>query len=288
MTDVDWGEPRNVTEPDDMSDFAPRKETFGLKPDGGDPLTRTVFVSKRKDADPHKPDPAVIIIHEIPGITPQVLRFARWVRNAGFTVYLPSLFGNPGQPVDGAYSAVSIARCCIAREFHVLASDHHSPIVEWLKRLAAKVHGECGGKGVGALGMCITGNFAMSMMIEPAVRAPVLCQPSLPFGHKGGIHASCKDVVQVRDRLEREDLTVKGYRFKGDDYSKPERFDDYRAVLGDRFDGDQLDDKDAKKDGVSKNPHSVVTTHLIFDPVNGSVTMDKVREIIAFFKLRLT
>ena len=113
-----------------------------------------------------------------------MLRFARWVRNVGFTVYLPSLFGNPGQPVDGAYSAVSIARCCIAREFHVLASDHHSPIVEWSEAPRSESSRRMRRQGVGALGMCITGNFAMSMMIEPDVRAPVLCQPSLPFGLK--------------------------------------------------------------------------------------------------------
>src|SRR5262249_4368680 len=136
-----------INEPDAMEDFRPpRAETFDLK--AGDPLTRDVYVSGQ--------GPGVIIIHEIPGITPEVLRFARWVRGAGFRVYLPPLFGHPGRPNSHAYGNTSIAQICIAREFQVwLSSNHHSPVVEWLKQLAAKVYAECGGKGVGALGMCI-------------------------------------------------------------------------------------------------------------------------------------
>ena len=123
--------------------------------------------------------PGVIIIHEIPGITPEVARFARWVRDAGFTVYLPSLFGKPGKPNSKGYTNASIFRVlCIAREFKILAANEHSPVVDWLKQLAAQAHRESGGKGVGALGMCLTGNFAISMMVEPSVLAPVLCQPA--------------------------------------------------------------------------------------------------------------
>jgi dienelactone hydrolase len=126
--------------------------------------------------------PAVIVIHEIPGLHPQVLRFASRVADAGMTVLCPSLFGDPGREVSRGYAAASIVKAiCIRREFNVWASDRSSPIVDWLRALAAWAHGECGGAGVGAIGMCFTGGFALAMMTEPAVVAPALSQPSLPL-----------------------------------------------------------------------------------------------------------
>jgi dienelactone hydrolase len=263
---------RGVSETwDKLADFQPRSFTF-------DGLERTVFVAGA--------GPAVIIIHEIPGITPEVLRFARWVRDAGFTTYLPSLFGKPGKPNSQTYIWGSIAHIlCIAREFKVWAADEHSPIVDWLKQLAKQAHGECGGRGAGALGMCITGNFALSMMVEPAVRAPVLCEPSVPPNNQHGIHASREDVAIVRARLEQEDLTMLGYRFEGDPVCKAARFEAISAALGPRFKGEALPDAAAKPDTFRKHPHSVVTTHLIDEA--GSLTRAKVDEIIAFFKARL-
>jgi dienelactone hydrolase len=255
-----------------LEDFKRRDVTF-------DGLKRKVFVSGA--------GPAVIIIHEIPGITPEVARFARWVRDAGFTVYLPSLFGKPGKPNSPGYVNASIFRVlCIAREFKILNSaDEHSPVVDWLKQLAAVAHAECGGKGVGALGMCLTGNFALSMMVEPSVRAPVLCQPSVPVNDPAGMHASPEDMATVHERMEREDLTLRGYRFAGDKYCKAARFEAFSAALGSRFVGEVLPDSAAKPDTFNANPHSVVTTHLVDEA--GSPTRQKVDEIIAFFKLRL-
>lgn len=256
---------------DDLADFSRRELMFKNE-------RRPVYVAGS--------GPAVIVIHEIPGITPEVARFARWVRDAGFTVYMPSLLGHPGKPNSQGYITNSILRVCIAREFHVLASNHSSPIVDWLKLLAAAALKECGGKGVGAIGMCLTGNFAMSMMVEPAVRAPVLCQPSLPASNPGGLHATPEDVAIVRERLEREDLTIKAYRFAGDPACKAARFEAFEQAFGDRFDGETLPDSAAKPDTFRPKPHSVVTTHLIDE--QGSLTRQKVDEIIAFFKLRLT
>src|SRR5689334_2987729 len=115
--------------------------------------------------------PAVVVMPEMPGISPDVARFARWVRAAGFTVHLPSLFG-----VDGAYPTTEeggriMQRACISKEFRAFAGGGTSPIVDWLRALARQLHVECGGPGVGAVGMCFTGNFALSMTLEPAVIA---------------------------------------------------------------------------------------------------------------------
>src|SRR6201986_5214231 len=125
--------------------------------------------------------PAVIVIHEMPGLHPLVIRFADRVAEAGMTVFLPSLFGTPGKPVSRNYAlGQMLANICIHREFNVWSTQKSSPIVEWLRALSRKAHAECGGRGVGAVGMCFTGGFALAMMTEPSVVAPVLSQPSMP------------------------------------------------------------------------------------------------------------
>ena len=58
--------------------------------------------------------PGVIVVHEIPGITPLVARFANEVVDAGFTVVMPSLIGTPGKPASVVYGTVSMARLCIS------------------------------------------------------------------------------------------------------------------------------------------------------------------------------
>jgi dienelactone hydrolase len=229
--------------------------------------------------------PAVIVMTEMPGISPHVARFARWIRDSGFTVWMPSLFGSDGRPLSTLYAVSSIARACISAEFRAFAANASSPVTAWLRALAAHAHPLCGGRGVGAIGMCFTGNFALSMMLEPAVRAPVLAQPSLPLGQAGGMHIAPDELARVKERLEREDLTVRAYRFAGDRLCRAERFAAYQAALGDRFEPRVLPDSAANPDSPMKNPHSVVTLHLIDE--EGQPTVQARDEIIAFFRERL-
>ncbi|MCW5892639.1 MAG: dienelactone hydrolase family protein [bacterium] len=229
--------------------------------------------------------PAVIVMAEMPGISPYVARFARWVRDAGFTVWMPSLFGEPGRAISPLYGASTILRACISREFAALAANRSSPVIDWLRALAAHAHPLCGGRGVGAIGMCFTGNFALSMMLEPAVRAPVLSQPSLPIFQKGGMHIAPGELAAVKARMEREDLTVLAYRFAGDAFCRAERFAAYEAALGDRFQGRVLPDSAAGPNKHMKNPHSVVTLHLVDEA--GQPTVQARDDILAFFAQRL-
>ncbi len=131
--------------------------------------------------------PAVIVVHEIPGITPKVTAFANDVVDAGFTVVMPSLVGTPGRDVSGPYLAASMVKVCISKEFTHWAMNETSPIIAWLRALARSLHLELGGPGVGAIGMCFSGGFALGMMVDDVMVAPVLSQPSLPFAvGKGG------------------------------------------------------------------------------------------------------
>jgi dienelactone hydrolase len=239
--------------------------------------TKLVFVAGK--------GPAVIVMSEMPGISPHVARFARFVRDAGFTVWMPNLFGDPGRPVSIGYGMSSIAKACVSREFRAFAANASSPVSQWMRALAAHAHPLCGGKGVGAIGMCFTGNFALSLMLEPAMLAPVLSQPSLPFFPASGMHIAPDELAAVKKRLEAEDLTVLAYRFEGDALCRRERFDAYQKALGDRFVGRVLPDSSANPNAPMKNPHSVVTLHLVDRA--GEPTRQAVDEILGFFGQRL-
>jgi len=229
--------------------------------------------------------PAVIVMTEMPGISPEVARFARFVRAAGFTVWMPNLFGDPGRVPTIGNGALTILRACVSREFRAFAANASSPVTQWLRALAAHAHPLCGGKGVGAIGMCFTGNFALSMMLEPAMLAPVLSQPSLPMGQAAGMHIAPDELAAVKKRMDAEDLTVLAYRFEGDSFCRAQRFSAYQQALGDRFEGRVLPDSAANPDAMMKNPHSVVTAHLIDEA--GQPTRAAVDEILAFFQSRL-
>ena len=210
--------------------------------------------------------PAVIVMTEIPGITPQVARFAQWVADAGFSVFMPQLIGTPMKPITRSRALLEIARVCISREFRVLAANESSPIVDWLRALARDAHAQCGGPGVGAVGMCLTGNFALSMMLDAPVLAPVLSQPSLPGGFtakaRAALHASPAAIAAAHEKIDQHGARILGLRFHGDPMCPPERFKRLREEFGDAFEGIEIDSKHANPDAM-KPAHSVLTTHLI-------------------------
>lgn len=267
---------RSMKEDDLLEDFTQREITLNG-------LTKRVHVTGS--------GPAVIVMAEMPGISPHVARFARWVRDAGFTVYMPSLFGRDGVVASAEEGAQIFQRACVSAEFRALAANQSSPVTQWLRALARLAHEECGGPGVGAIGMCFTGNFALSMMLEPSVLAPVLSQPSLPLNDPASIEIAPDEVKAVRERLEREDLTVLAYRFEGDKFCMAQRFAAYAEALGDRFEGRVLPDDAANTDlppfFASHVPgaHSVVTAHLIDE--EGQPTIAARDEILSFFERRL-
>jgi dienelactone hydrolase len=232
--------------------------------------------------------PAVVVMHEIPGITPQVIRFADWVVEAGFRVYMPELVGTAGREVSWPYMLESTARVCISREFKVLAAHESSPVTDWLRALVRHAHREAGGKGVGAIGMCLTGNFALALMMEPALMAPVLSQPSLPgsvdASRRAALHISPQELQCVRERCARGDKVL-GLRFTGDPMCPPERFATLRRELGDAFEGIEIADRHANPDAVLPTPHSVVTNHLI--DRDGEPTRQAADRVIGFFRERL-
>lgn len=268
---------RSMKVDDPLEDFAAREITL-------DGVTKKVYGAGN--------GPAVIVMAEMPGISPHVARFARWIRDAGFTVYMPSLFGRDGAVPAADEGAEVLRRACMSTEFRALKGGESSPVTQWLRALARHAHQECGGPGVGAIGMCFTGNFALTMMLEPAMLAPVLAQPSLPLKEPAGLEIAPDEIAAVRERLKRENLTVLAYRFEGDQICRAERFAAYASALGDRFLARELPDSAANPDVAPffarrvPFPHSVVTQHLIDEA--GQPTIAARDEILKFFTMRLT
>jgi dienelactone hydrolase len=214
--------------------------------------------------------PGVVLVHEIPGITPEVIRFADDVVARGYTVVMPSLFGRPGASATPGEIVRSIGQVCINREFVKLRAGVTSPVTHWLRSLARSLHAELGGPGVGALGMCLTGGFALAMMVDESVAAPVVAQPSLPAAlgavGKADLGLSPADLAAVRRRVA-EGCPVLGVRYR-DDPATGTRFETLATEFGGDFIRVELEGKG----------HATLTAH------RQQVAVDRV---LAFFDERL-
>lgn len=232
--------------------------------------------------------PAVVVIHEVPDLHPGVIAFGRRLVDAGYTVYLPSLFGRAGAPVTNLALARAAVEVCVSREFAILG-NRTSRVVTWLRALAAAAHAQCGGPGVGAVGMCFTGGFALAMAVEPAVLAPVLSQPSLPApitrGKRAALGIDRADLDAIRQRTREDGLCALGLRFSGDVACSAARFDTLRRELGDAFTGIEIDSSPGNPHRIAKGAHSVLTVDLVDEP--GHPTRDALDEVMAFLAERL-
>lgn len=228
--------------------------------------------------------PAVVVIHEVPGITPEVRRFAKRVEDAGFSVFMPSLFGTPGKQFTGSYAGGQVLRACIQREFAALRANGSSPVVDFLRGLLRAAHEETGAS-VGAIGMCLTGNFALALAVDDIVAAPVLSQPSLPFPLSGSLrralHLSDEDLEVVRGRVDEQALRILGLRFSEDSMCPAARFERLREAFGDGFEHVEIDSSRGNPHGIPGIAHSVVTKDLV--DKQGHPTRRALDRVLAFF-----
>jgi dienelactone hydrolase len=243
-------------------------------------LTRTVY---RKGTGT-----AVVVIHEIPGITPKVQAFAEQVVARGHTVFMPSLVGTPGKEPGVGYVAQSFFKVCVAKEFTNWALDSTSPVIDYLRDLARAAHAECGGPGVGAVGMCFSGGFALGMMLDDTTVAPVLSQPSMPFvlarSRAADINLSPADLERVKARAA-SGCEVLGLRFSGDKMVPDARWATLERTLGDRFIAVTLDSSPGNPHGHKARAHSVLTEDL--DDRPGTPTRAALDQVLDFFDAKL-
>jgi dienelactone hydrolase len=252
-----------------------------------DGFTRSTFTSEGKTRDVYRigSGPAVIVISEMPGITPKVAEFARKVAAIGCTAVMPRLFGTAGRTPTAGYTVTSLVPACVSGEFATFATGRTSPVTVWLRALAKQAHEECGGTGVGVVGMCFTGGFALAMMVDEVVLAPVLSQPSLPFAlsgkHKRDLGISDADLARVKER----DVCLLGLRFTGDSLSPPERFAHLKEELGDKFVAVELDSSPGNPYGHKGRAHSVLTEDL--QDREGTPTRAALDQVLDLFRSTL-
>ena len=171
--------------------------------------------------------PAVILLHELPGLTHETVEFAEWIADRGFHVVMPLLFGRPLQhPVLGL---LKFPILCIRREFNNFAAGRSSPITVLLRALCRKLHAEHGGPGVGAIGMCYTGGFVFAMMVEAALLAPVAAQPSLPLFQSNALDIEPEELAIASNRTD--SMSLLGLRFEEDFRCRAARFERLEASL---------------------------------------------------------
>ncbi|XXX76811.1 dienelactone hydrolase family protein [Sorangium sp. So ce134] len=232
--------------------------------------------------------PGVVILHELPGLIPEDIALGARVADAGFTVFMPSLIGTPGKRDSCLYIAEVGARLCISREFNNFATRRRSPITNWVRALARAMHAELGGPGVGAIGMCLTGNFALALMLDPILAAPVVCHPALPApctrAQRAALQLSDAELRIVRERVA-AGTPVLGLRFTEDRLCPKERFDRLTAELGDGFERIDIDSSEGNPYGIRRDAHSVLTRDLV--DRDGHPTREALARLLAFLREHL-
>jgi dienelactone hydrolase len=207
--------------------------------------------------------PGIVLMHEIPGMTPEVLRLGKLLSDEGFRVALPSLFGTDGEPGTPLLDAAQIVRMCVNAEFAVFAANDSSPIVDLLRELCKAIAGETHGN-VGAVGLCITGGFALSLTIgtNGVVQPPVMSEPSLPFPVPFTRNSAAMHLTQQeQSEIKRTRPQCVALRFTGDTLCRGVRFDAYETLLNDSLVRIEIPSPDATH-GIGAHAHSVLTQEL--------------------------
>ena len=233
--------------------------------------------------------PGVVLLPEIPGITPEVLGLGDHLVAAGFTVAIPSLFGQPGRPVSAGYALPTFARACITREFQAFARGADRPVAEYVRALARDLHQRAGGPGVGVIGMCFTGGFALASAVDPAVLAPVASQPSLPLplgaARRRDLGMSDREATAIRERISTDGLCLLGLRFSEDAMAPGDRFAALEQAFGAGWRAIRIDSAPGNAAGIGKREHSVLTSADVNTP--GHPTHEARAEVTAFLRDRL-
>ncbi len=247
-----------------LSDW--EKSAFSTDAVDGKPLAHDVYTKGE--------GPVVLIIQELPGIGEETKRLADDLIAAGFRVVLPHLFG----PIGRLSFAGNLARVfCMRREFAVFARRRTSPVVNWLRALGAEVKARYGVEGIGVIGMCLTGNFAISMMADDSVLAAVAAQPSLPLGSNRSLHMSSQDIADIRAGLDEKGAML-AYRFQGDKLCTHAKFEALDAAFNDDRERIRLRE-------IEGNKHSLLTVH--FNGEDGSPTFEALNEVMGYFADKL-
>ena len=234
--------------------------------------------------------PGVVLIPEMPGLTPGVLALGNHLVDNGFTVAAPSLFGTPGRPIKVPSYLVTMMRGCVMREFAGFATNADRPVAHYLRALARDLNERTPGNGVGVIGECFTGGFALAAAVDDSVLAPVLSQPSLPVpltpAQRRDPGLSEDELKIVERRAVDDGLCALGLRFSEDRVSPRERFTTLKNRLGDAFEVIEIDSRPGNAGGFSRMAHAVLTEEV--REVDGHPAYEARKRVVAFLTERLT
>ncbi|OBA76287.1 dienelactone hydrolase [Mycobacterium sp. 1554424.7] len=233
--------------------------------------------------------PSVVLIPEMPGLDPVSLGLGNHLVDNGFTVAAPSLFGEPGVHMTSGDAVVMMARACVAREFAAFAINANRPVAQYLRALARDLNHETPGRGVGVIGQCFTGGFALAAAGDDSVLAPVLAQPSLPIpitaSRRRDPGLSNHELAAVERRVAEEGLCALGLRFTNDWWVPVERFKTLKDRLGEAFEVIEIESHEGNDHGFKSSAHSVVTREL--REREGHPAFEARQRIVAYLNERL-
>lgn len=220
--------------------------------------------------------PPVLLLHELPGLTNDALDLAIRLSDDGFKVYLPVLFGTPGEraPVR------NFLRSCGGREFRCYDGDSSGRIVEWIRDLSRAIHESEPGRPMAAIGMCLTGSIPLELVADPWVVAPVLSQPALPLNGKSELATSALALECTNAR----GVKVLVFRFSEDKLSPPERLHALEAALPGLVEEDVIDSRPSNPYGISQKAHAVLSSE--YSPIKGHPTQQAYDKLLAYLRQR--
>ena len=234
--------------------------------------------------------PGVVLIPEMPGVHPGVLALGNHLVDNGFTVVIPSLYGTPGAPAMRPGMVPVLLRGCVAKEFAALATTRERPVANYLRALARDLNAKTPGKGVGVIGQCFSGGFALAAAVDDSVLAPVLSQPSVPLAltpkQKRDPGLSEREMKVIEKRAAEDGLCALGLRFSGDPMAPGERFTTLKDRLGDAFEVIEIDSSPGNAGGFGRTAHSVLTLEV--REVDGQPAYEARKRVVEFLKERLT
>lgn len=231
----------------------------------------------------------VVLIPEMPGVHPGVLALGNHLVDNGFTVVIPSLYGTPGAAAMRPGMLPVMVRGCVAKEFAAFAIDKDRPITRYLRALARDLNEKTPGKGVGVIGQCWSGGFALAAAVDDSVLAPVLSQPSLPVAltaeHRSDPGLSEAELKVIERRATDEGLCALALRFSGDPMAPGERFKTLKDRLGDAFEVIEIDSSRGNPHGFGRLAHSVLTREV--REVEGQPAYEARKRVVEFLRERL-
>ena len=241
-------------------------------------------------------DPPLLLLPELAGFSPGMLQFAGRLRSARFQVYVPWLFGPFGRrtPLRNGI------RLCISREFANLRAGVSAPVTTWLRALAAHMSRHNGGGRVGAIGMCLTGAFAIPLIIDPSVVAAVAAQPSVPFsalftalgvGRGAWMHqlnVSDGDIAEARDRLTSGGARMLAVRNRADGICPREKLERLQREFPVGLEVREYGEVDSRN-SLGERPHATFTKEyrIAPEPADEHPSRQSFADLVAFFERHL-